>query len=92
MPKHYIKYKNHGPHIPWYVEDAGLLEIEGWYYGISKDDAHCYIPTDIERVDLTKIKTEFGKIEYKKSQSDQMKTYSKAEKDALVDLIFTGKI
>ena len=38
MPKHILKYKLHGGETPWYIENAGLIVINGWYYGISYDD------------------------------------------------------
>ena len=44
--KHIIKYKLHGSTVPYFVEDGGFYVQDGWYYGISKDDFDCNIPSD----------------------------------------------
>ena len=85
--KHILKYKLHGNEIPWYVEE-GLLQLDGWYYGVSKDDEKCHIPSDIIKVSKADLKTELGKIEFKKTD----KTYTKQEKDDYIDLILNGKV
>lgn len=66
MPKHIIKYKLHGKETPWYIEEAGLYYLDGWYYGVSYDDDLCYIPSEVEKLTENQMTTELKKHTYTK--------------------------
>jgi hypothetical protein len=87
MAKRLVKYKMHGEHIPWYIEEP-MIELDGWLVGLTKDDSKCYIPPDIQ--DLTK--QDFKSTFTSKDIWRGGKQLSKKEKDDYIDEILKGKV
>lgn len=57
MARYILKYKLHNGETPWFVEKAGLFERNGWFYGVSRNDNDCYIPSDIIKLTKEQLKT-----------------------------------
>ena len=45
--RHFVEYKMWGDETPFFIEDGGHFYKNGTMIGITKDDAYCYIPSDI---------------------------------------------
>ena len=89
MAKHILKYKLHGGVVPWYIEVSGLLAFDGWFYGISKDDSDCYIPSDVQKVTKAELKTELNKVTYSTKRTGD---FTRQQKDDLVDAMLGSKV
>ena len=87
MAKHILKYKNHGKDIPWFISEPGLFIINSWYYGISKEDTDCYIPSDIAKIPLAQLEAlVLTQDMYRKKEtaSHEEEALTNAEKKAYV--------
>ena len=94
MPKYLIKYKLHGNQLPWYVERPGILEIDNWFYGVSRDDSKCYIPSDVEKLNKKDLKDLLDIQDFKHQPVEESKPriLTKQEKSDYVDKILQGVV
>jgi len=65
--KQLIKFKLHDGNVPYFVDKFISIRVDGNYFGISKDDVDCYLPSTVLRVNEDDIIAGITSIDLKKS-------------------------
>lgn len=83
-----IKYKLHGDETPYFVEDGGYFDKDGYIVGISKDDIHCDIPPHIEKLKKKDVESFIDLLDFTEINGDITKEEFKANNKKKIKKIF----